>query len=121
MPAVCLVNGLCQGLDLPAVEKLDLLACDSIESRAKRLVELLEFHRLEKTSGAGRVSELAHRSERASESAAAGRRARRDTTFNPLTMRRPERRAGPFGGKADFRPDACVQRSKTGAFRRRKR
>jgi Lon protease-like protein len=46
-----LVNGLCQELDLPAVEKLDLLACDSLESRARRLVELLDFHRLEKASG----------------------------------------------------------------------
>ncbi len=46
-----LVNGLCQELDLPAVEKLDLLACDSLESRARRLVELLDYHRLEKTSG----------------------------------------------------------------------
>ncbi len=48
---VMLVNGLCQELDLPPVEKLDLLACESVESRAKRLVELLEFHRLEKSSG----------------------------------------------------------------------
>ena len=46
-----LVNGLCQELDLPAVEKLDLLACDSLESRARRLVELLDFHRLEKAPG----------------------------------------------------------------------
>jgi Lon protease-like protein len=46
-----LVNGLCQELNLPAVEKLDLLACDSIESRAKRLVELLDYHRLEKSTG----------------------------------------------------------------------
>jgi Lon protease-like protein len=46
-----LVNGLCQELDLPAVEKLDLLACDSLESRARRLVELLDFHRLEQASG----------------------------------------------------------------------
>ena len=46
-----LVNGLCQGLDLPPVEKLDLLACDSVESRARRLVELLEFHRLERSAG----------------------------------------------------------------------
>jgi Lon protease-like protein len=45
-----LINGLCQQLDLPAVEKLDLLACDSIESRARRLVELLEFHKLERES-----------------------------------------------------------------------
>ena len=47
-----LVNGLCQQLDLPAVEKLDLLACDSIDSRARRLVGLLEFHKLERESGA---------------------------------------------------------------------
>jgi hypothetical protein len=46
-----LVNGLCQELNLPAVEKLDLLACDSIESRARRLVELLDYHRLEKNTG----------------------------------------------------------------------
>ncbi len=46
-----LVNGLCQQLDLPAVEKLDLLACDSIASRARRLVGLLEFHKLERESG----------------------------------------------------------------------
>jgi Lon protease-like protein len=51
IPAATLVNGLCQELDLPAVEKLDLLGCDSLEARAARLVELLEFHRLEKTAG----------------------------------------------------------------------
>jgi Lon protease-like protein len=50
--APALVNALCQGLQLPSVEKLDLLACDSIEDRARRLVELLDFHRLEKSSGA---------------------------------------------------------------------
>jgi Lon protease-like protein len=51
VPAQTLVNALCQGLELPSVEKLDLLACDSIEARARRLVELLEFHRLERSSG----------------------------------------------------------------------
>jgi Lon protease-like protein len=51
VPAQALVNALCQGLELPSVEKLDLLACDSIEARARRLVELLEFHRLERSSG----------------------------------------------------------------------
>jgi Lon protease-like protein len=45
---VAVVNGLCQALDLPPVEKLALLACDSVELRARRLVELLEFHRLER-------------------------------------------------------------------------
>jgi Lon protease-like protein len=51
VPPAALVNGLCQQLDLPVVEKLDLLACDSIESRARRLVELLEYHALERESG----------------------------------------------------------------------
>ena len=50
-PAATLVNALCQSLELPAVEKLALLACDSPEDRAKRLVDLLEFHRLEKGTG----------------------------------------------------------------------
>jgi uncharacterized protein len=52
VPPAALVNGLCQQLELPAVEKLDLLACDSIESRARRLVALLEYHKLERESGA---------------------------------------------------------------------
>ena len=51
VPPEALVNGLCQQLDIPAVEKLDLLACDSIEARAQRLVALLEFHKLERESG----------------------------------------------------------------------
>jgi Lon protease-like protein len=56
IPGATLVNALCQGLDLPAVEKLDLLGCDSVESRARRLVELLEFHRLER--GAGQPAQM---------------------------------------------------------------
>jgi Lon protease-like protein len=51
-----LVNGLCQELDLPVVEKLDLLACESVESRARRLLELLEFHRLERTTGKSQLN-----------------------------------------------------------------
>ncbi len=51
LPAATFVNALCQGLDLPPVEKLDLLACESIEARARRLVELLEFHELERACG----------------------------------------------------------------------
>ena len=46
-----LVNGLCQGLDLPPVEKLSLLGCDTVDSRARRLLEILEFHALERTAG----------------------------------------------------------------------
>jgi hypothetical protein len=48
---VALVNGLSQGLELPAVEKLSLLACDTLEARAARLLEILEFHALERTAG----------------------------------------------------------------------
>ncbi len=50
-----LVNGLSQGLDLPAVERLSLLDCDTLESRARRLLELLEFHALEGGSGGPRT------------------------------------------------------------------
>lgn len=46
-----LVNVLCQELELPALEKLDLLACDSVASRARRLMDLLAFHKLERESG----------------------------------------------------------------------
>jgi Lon protease-like protein len=52
VPASALVNAVCQGLDLPAVEKLDLLECASTESRARRLLALIDFHLLERTSGA---------------------------------------------------------------------
>jgi Lon protease-like protein len=47
------VNGLCHALDLPPLEKLALLACDSVELRARRLVDLLEFHRLERGKSGG--------------------------------------------------------------------
>jgi uncharacterized protein len=47
VPHAALVNGLSQGLDLPAVERLSLLDCDTLEARARRLLELLEFHALE--------------------------------------------------------------------------
>jgi Lon protease-like protein len=46
-----LVNGLCQVLDLPAVEKLSLLGCDTLEARARQLLAVLEFHALERASG----------------------------------------------------------------------
>jgi Lon protease-like protein len=51
VPSAVLVNGLSQGLDLPAVEKLSLLGCDTLVERATRLLEILEFHALERTSG----------------------------------------------------------------------
>jgi uncharacterized protein len=55
IPHAALVNGLSQGLDLPVVEKLSLLDCDTLEARARRLLELLEFHALEDTSGRSRT------------------------------------------------------------------
>jgi len=51
VPSVVLVNGLSQGLDLSPVEKLSLLGCDTLEERATRLLDLLEFHALERASG----------------------------------------------------------------------
>ena len=51
-----LINGLCQELDLPVVEKLDLLACESVESRARRLLELLKYHRLKKSAGKSQLN-----------------------------------------------------------------
>ena len=56
VPHAALVNGLSQGLDLPAVERLSLLECDTLEARARSLLELLEFHALE--GGAGRTRTL---------------------------------------------------------------
>ncbi len=46
-----LVNGLAQGLDLLPVEKLSLLVCDTVEARAARLLEILEFRALERSTG----------------------------------------------------------------------
>jgi len=57
VPHAALVNGLSQGLDLPAVERLSLLDCDTLEARARRLVEILEFHALE---GGSRGSRTLH-------------------------------------------------------------
>ncbi len=51
VPHAVVVNGLCQGLDLTPVEKLSLLGCDTVEARARRLLEILEFHALERTAG----------------------------------------------------------------------
>jgi len=53
VPTETLVNGLAQALPLEPVEKQSLLDCDTIEARAARLVEIMEFHRLRRTSGGG--------------------------------------------------------------------
>ena len=51
VPSAVFVNGLSQGLDLHPVEKLSLLGCDTLVERATRLLDLLEFHALERSSG----------------------------------------------------------------------
>jgi len=50
-PTEVVVNGLAQTLGLPPVERQSLLECDTLDARARRLLELLEFHRLERTAG----------------------------------------------------------------------
>jgi uncharacterized protein len=50
-PSELVVNGLAQGLDLPPVERQALLECETLDARARRLLSLLEFHRLERTAG----------------------------------------------------------------------
>jgi uncharacterized protein len=50
-PSELVVNGLAQGLDLPPVERQALLECETLDTRARRLLSLLEFHRLERTAG----------------------------------------------------------------------
>jgi Lon protease-like protein len=52
-PAEIVVNGLAQVLELPPVERQSLLECDTIEARARRLLDYLEFHRLERAAGSG--------------------------------------------------------------------
>jgi len=52
LPHDLLVNALSQSLGLRAVEKQSLLDCDTLEARYGRLLEILEFHILENTSGA---------------------------------------------------------------------
>jgi hypothetical protein len=51
LPPGVLVNGLAQGLDLLPIERLSLLGCDTVEGRARRLLEILEFHALERAAG----------------------------------------------------------------------
>ena len=51
VPSAVLVNGLSQGLDLPPIEKLSLLGCGTLVERATKLLDLLEFHALERAAG----------------------------------------------------------------------
>lgn len=51
-------NALCQTLALTPVERQSLLDCDTILQRYRRLVEILEFKKLEQTLGLGSDSKV---------------------------------------------------------------
>jgi Lon protease-like protein len=51
LPHDVFVNALCQSLDLTPLERQSLLDCDGPSERSKRLLEILEFRRLEQTFG----------------------------------------------------------------------
>jgi uncharacterized protein len=51
LPHDVFANVLCHGLELATVEKQSLLDCDSVRDRYARLLEILEFRRLERTWG----------------------------------------------------------------------
>jgi Lon protease-like protein len=53
LPHDLFVNALAQSLDLTPVERQSLLDCDSILSRYRRLLEILDFRLLEHTYGRG--------------------------------------------------------------------
>lgn len=48
VPNDVFVNALCQGLELSPLERQSLLECESIEGRSARLLEILEFRRLDR-------------------------------------------------------------------------
>jgi hypothetical protein len=52
------VNALCQSLALAPLERQSLLDCDSIADRYARLIEILEFKRLEQAHGQGPVTRV---------------------------------------------------------------
>jgi len=51
LPYDLFVNALCQSLSLLPLERQSLLACNSILTRCLRLIEILEFKRLEQACG----------------------------------------------------------------------
>jgi Lon protease-like protein len=59
LPPDVFVNALCQSLDLDPVERQSLLDCDGVSQRSRRLLEILEFRRLEQTYG-GALSPRVH-------------------------------------------------------------
>jgi Lon protease-like protein len=55
LPADLFVNALCQSLDLAPVERQSLLDRDDVAARARRLIEILAFKRLERSSGSTKL------------------------------------------------------------------
>lgn len=51
LPADLFVNALCQSLELEPVERQRLLDCDDLVTRCHRLVEMIDYKRLERQSG----------------------------------------------------------------------
>ncbi len=58
MPHDAFVNALCQSLRLGPLERQSLLDCDGILPRCERLIEILDFQRVEGTYGASRSDRL---------------------------------------------------------------
>lgn len=54
LPPDLFVNALAQSLDLTPVERQTLLDCDDVIGRCRRLIEILEYKRLERQSGSGK-------------------------------------------------------------------
>lgn len=59
LPDEIFVNALCQSLPLESVEQQSLLDCDRVSERCERLLEILDFKRLEKKYGKARGDALA--------------------------------------------------------------
>jgi hypothetical protein len=55
LPHDMYVNALCQTLPMSPVERQALLECETLESRYLRLIETLEYQRLERTLGTQRL------------------------------------------------------------------
>lgn len=51
LPHDAFINAVCQSLELDPVERQSLLDCDGVAARGRRLLEILEFRRLEHTYG----------------------------------------------------------------------
>ena len=54
LPHEVFASALCQAFDLPPLERQSLLECDGPLARYRRLLEILEFRRLEQASALGR-------------------------------------------------------------------